>query len=192
MCRGINKEFETLITQRNILSLVSLVFDPIGSFGPFIIQTRRFLTDSWTKNGQRWEVEAGKESEFSKVKKQHPIVSEASISIESSSIQPGQNSITCVCLLEDQMCEVVYIWSQREEISANSAPINAKYRVHPMRHFSTPRLQFLAVFIAVTLKKQIVNERENKIHSCSVWLDSATVLYWIHSSYRKNGFWLIE
>ena len=40
--------------------------------------------------------------------------------------------------------------------------------------------------MAVRLKKQVVKERESKIHSCNFWTVSTTVLQWIHSSHRKQ------
>ena len=66
MCRGTNKEVETLITQRKILSLVSSVFNPIGLFAPFSVHMRRLLRGIWTKNGQHWsnEVEPSEEEQF--------------------------------------------------------------------------------------------------------------------------------
>ena len=52
-----------------------------------------------------------------------------------------------------------------------------------MRHLSIPRMELQA---AVRLKEQIVKEDESKIHSCNFWIDSTTVLQWIHSSHRKQ------
>ena len=69
---------ETPITQRKILSLVSLVFDPIGLFS---VHMRRLLKGIWTKNGQHRdsEVQLGEEEELLKWKKQLSIVAETSI-----------------------------------------------------------------------------------------------------------------
>ena len=55
-----------------------------------------------------------------------------------------------------------------------------------MRHLSIPRLVLQAAVMAVRLKERIVKEHELKINSCSFWLDSTTVLQWIHSSHRKQ------
>ena len=53
--RGTSKEVEAPINQRKILSLVSLVFDPLGLFAPFSVHMRRLLKSIWTKNGQHWD-----------------------------------------------------------------------------------------------------------------------------------------
>ena len=55
--RGTNKEFQTLITQRKILSLVSSVFDPIGLFAPFSVHLGRLLKGIWIKSGQHLDSE---------------------------------------------------------------------------------------------------------------------------------------
>ena len=66
LCSGTSKEFETPITQRKFLSLVSSVFDPSGLFAPFGVHMRRLLKSIWTKNGQHWDnpVEPNEEEEF--------------------------------------------------------------------------------------------------------------------------------
>ena len=81
VCRGTKNEVEDPITQTKILSLVSSLFDPIGSFAPFSVHMRRLFKSIWTKNGQRWDnqVEPGEEAEFLMWKKQFPIVAETSI-----------------------------------------------------------------------------------------------------------------
>ena len=66
--RGTNKEGEAPITKRKILSLVSLVFDPIWLFAPFSVHMRRLLKSIWTKNGQNYdnEVKPNDKAEFLK------------------------------------------------------------------------------------------------------------------------------
>ena len=39
-----------------MLSVVSLVFDPLGLFAPFSVHMRRLLKSVWSKNGQHWEI----------------------------------------------------------------------------------------------------------------------------------------
>ena len=54
-----------------------------------------------------------------------------------------------------------------------------------MRHLSR-RSELQAAVMSVRLKEQIIKEHESKIQKCSFLTDSATVLQWIHSSYRKQ------
>ena len=84
------------------------------------------------------------------------------------------------------MCAVAYLRSEPKEYSSGLAFVIGKRRVAPMRHLLIPRLELQAAVMAVRLKEQIVKKHEMKIHSCSFWLHSTTVLQWIHSSSRKQ------
>ena len=189
VCRGTNKEVETPITQRKILSLVSSVFDPIGLFAPFSVHMRRLLKGIWTKNGQHWdkEVEPGEEAEFLRWKEKLPIVAETSIARKYFYTARDKIELHVFAdASEDTMCSVAYLRSQAKEYSADLAFVIGKCRMAPMRHLSIPRLEQQAAVMAVRLKEQIVKEHEMKISSCSFWSDSTTVLQWIHSSHRKQ------
>ena len=189
VCRGTNKEVETPITQRKILSLVSSVFDPIGLFAPFSVHMRRLLKGIWTKNGQHWdnEVEPSEEEEFLRWKEQLPIVAETSIDRRYFNRERDKTELHVFAdASEDTMCAVAYLRSQPKEYSADLAFVIGKCRVAPMRHLSIPRLELQAAVMAVRLKEQIVKEHEKEINNCSFWSDSTTVLQWIHSSHRKQ------
>ena len=189
VCRGTNKEVETPITQRKILSLVSSVFDPIGLFAPFSVHMRRLLKGIWTKNGQHWdnEVEPSEKEEFLRWKEQLPIVAETSIDRRYFNKERDKVELHVFAdASEDTMCAVAYLRSQPKKYLADLAFVIGECRVAPMRHLSIPRLELQTAVMAVRLKEQIVKEHEMKINSCSFWSDSTTVLQWIHSSHRKQ------
>ena len=192
VCGGTNKEVETLITQRKILSLVSSLFDPIGLFAPFSVHMRRLLKGIWTKNGQHWdnEVEPSEEEEFLRWKEQLPIVAKTSIDRRYFNKERDKIELHVFAdVSEDTMCAVAYLRSQPKEYSADLAFVIGKCRVAPMRHLSIPRLELKAAVMAVRLKEQIVKEHEMKINSCSFWSNSTAVLQWIHSSHcKQQGF----
>ena len=197
VCRGTNKEVETPITERKILSLVSSVFDPIGLFAPFSVQMRRLLKVIWTKNGQHWdsEVEPGEEEEFLKLKKQLPVVAETSIDRRYFNREREREKESDKTELhvfadasEDTMCAVAYLRSQPKEYPADLVDlvfVIGKCRVAPMRHLSITRLELQAAVMAGRLKEQIAKEHEMKMSS--FWSDSTTVLQWLHSSH-DTGF----
>ena len=186
VCRGTNKEVETPITQRKILSLVSSVFDPIGLFAPFSVHMRRLLKGIWTKNGQHWdnEVESSEEEEFLRWKEELPIVAETSIDRRYFNKERDKAELHVFAdAFEDTMCAAAYLSSQPKEYLAF---VLGKCRVAPMMHLSIPRLELQAEVMAVRLKEQIVKEHEMKINNRNFCSDSTTVLQWIHSSNRKQ------
>ena len=162
VCRGTNKEVETPVTQRKILSLVSSVFDPIGLFAPFSVHMTRLLKGIWTKNRQHWEneVEPGEEAEFLRWKQQLPIVAETSINRRYFNREMDKDELHVFAdASEDTMCAVAHLRSQPKKYSAVLAFVNGKSRVAPMRHLSIPRLELQAL-MAVRLKVQIVKEHK--------------------------------
>ena len=128
VCRGTNKEIETSVTQRKILSLVSSVFDPIGLFAPFSVHMRRLLKGNWTKNRQHWEneVEPGEEAEFLRWKQQLPKVAETSINRMYFNREMDKDELHVFAdASEDKMCTVAHLRSQpKKKYSAVLAFVN--------------------------------------------------------------------
>ena len=60
VCRGIDQEVPTKVTQRIVLSFVSAVFDPIEICSPFAIRIRFLLQSIWATIGQAWDSRASK------------------------------------------------------------------------------------------------------------------------------------
>ena len=194
LCRGTNKEVETPITQKKILSLVSSVFNPIGLFAPFSVHMRRVLKSLWTKNGQHWdnEVKPDQKEEFLRWKEQLPIVAETSINRRYINRERDKTEFYVFAdASENTTCAVAYLRSQPKEHSTDLAFV-IKCRVSPMKHLSKPRLELQAAVMAVRLKEQIVKEHEMKINSCIFWSNSTTVLQWIHSSHRTQQVFVAD
>ena len=64
ICRGTGKEVPVKITQRNVLSQVSSVFDTLGLFSPFTVRMRLLLKGIWKKHGQSWDEESSPDDEI--------------------------------------------------------------------------------------------------------------------------------
>ena len=165
VCRGTNKQVETPITQRKILSLVSSVFDPIGLFAPFSFHMIQLLEVSLTKNGQNWENEKEpcEEEEFLKWKEQLPIVAETSINRRYFNRDRDKTELHVFAeASEDTICALAYLRSKPIEYSADLAFAIGKSRVAPMRHFSIPQLELPAAVVVVRLKEHIVKNTKWK------------------------------
>ena len=193
--RGKNKEVEKPVTQWNILSLVSSVFDPIRLFAPFSVHNRRLLKVTWTRNKQHWdnELAPAEEEEFLRWKQRLPFVAKTSID---GRYFNRERDITELHVFadasEEKMCAVAYLRTQPNVLPADLAFVIGKCRVAPMRHLSMPQLELQAALMAAMLKEQIFKEHEMKIYSCSFWSDSTMVLQWIHSSYCKQQVFVVN
>ena len=93
------QEVEAPITQREILSLGSSVFDPIGLFAALSVRMIGLLKNIWTKNGQHLDnkVEPGEEAEFLKWKENLPIVDKTSIDRRYFKTLENNIELPCVC-----------------------------------------------------------------------------------------------
>ena len=64
ICRSLGKLVPTKITQRNVLSQVTSMFDPLGLFSFFTVKMRLVLKGSWKNYGQSWVEELSQEFEI--------------------------------------------------------------------------------------------------------------------------------
>ena len=147
---------------------------------------RPLLKGIWTKNGPlgHWDnkVEPVGEAEFLRWKEKLPLVAETSIDRRYFNRERDKTELHVFAdASKDTMCAVANLRSEPKEYSADLA-----FVIGPMRHLSIPQLELQAAVMVVKLKEQIVKENEMKINSCSFWLDSTTVLQWIHSSHPKQ------
>ena len=55
-----------------------------------------------------------------------------------------------------------------------------------MRHTMVPKLEPQAAVYGVRLRRQILSEHNVKIVKVYHWIDSYTVLQWLHSGYKKQ------
>ena len=194
VCRGTNKEFKALITQRKILSLVASVFDPIGLFALLRVHMRRLFKGIWTKNGQHWDIGTTK---WSLAKKKNswqgdsllPIVAEASTDRRYFNRQRYKTEHHVFAYAsEDTMCPVAYLRSQPKKI-------NSWIRIGHWKIQSGTGEASFNTTIGITSgrigsevegRDSQVKEHEIKIKSYSFWSDTTTVLQWIHSSHRNQ------
>ena len=61
VCKELNKECPSEITQRVVLSFVSSVFDPMGFFATFTMRMRMLLKSIWIHHGQSWDEKLNEE-----------------------------------------------------------------------------------------------------------------------------------
>ncbi|KAK7926211.1 hypothetical protein WMY93_008521 [Mugilogobius chulae] len=76
---------------------------------------------------------------------------------------------------------VAYLRTETPEGQVEVAFLAARSRVSPKKQQSVPRLELCAALTGAQLYKVISTELTLRIHSCTLWSDSATVLSWLSS-----------
>ena len=172
--RGTMKSVSHDCTQREILSLVSSVFDPLGVVAPFTIRSRLILKAIWQTQGQAWDNPVSPELRdvFHQWMRELPEVQQVVI--------PRVYFTGSPCRLElhvfgdaslDAMCSVMYL---RAEVgnTVQLAFVVGKTRVAPFRNTTIPKLELQASVIACRLSSQAQQQLECQFDKIVYWSDS--------------------
>ena len=138
-------------TQREILSAVSAVFDPLGFISPFTIRSRFLLKDIWRLVGQSWDcqVPSDIENTFKEWLGERERIKEIEVPRH---FFPGLTNIQIYELhafadaSQLAMCVVIYLRCVTESKNAVSFVLG-KTRVAPMKDLTVPKLELHAVFM---------------------------------------------
>ena len=186
VCRGIDQEISTKVTQKIVLSFVSAVFDPIGICSPFTIRMRFLLKSIWAAMGQAWDKKLPAEhtklfsdwcSELQEIR---------TMSINRLYFTKGCAKLRLHIFTdasEEAMCIVAYL---QDDSTLKLSYVIGKCRVAPIRHMTIPKLELQAAVYGVRLRKLILIEHDVKIDDIYHWTDSSTVLHWLQSADKKQ------
>ena len=176
-------------TQRQVLSTVSQVFDPLGFMTPFVIRGRMLMKRIWQTQGQKWDSPVAEDlnTEFNKW------VQEWSKS-EQLSVPRRYNQEACDRVelqvfgdaSEDAFRAVSYVLITKPNGDRLIRFIVGKTRVAPMKQHTIPKLELVSAVTANTIKDLILKEHRISIASICLWSDSTTVLQWLRNSDKKQ------
>ena len=177
-------------TQREILSAVSAVFDPLGFISPFTIRSRFLLKDIWRLVGQSWDcqVPSDIENTFKEWLGERERIKEIEVPRH---FFPGLTNIQIYELhvfadaSQLAMCVVIYLRCVTESKNAVSFVLG-KTRVAPMKDLTVPKLKLQAALIACRLHATVKRACEYPLSKSFFWSDSCIVLQWIRSSQKKQ------
>ena len=186
VCRGVSFDVQQQWTQREVLSNVSSLFDPLGFVVPFSIRGKLIMKRIWQTQGQQWD----KPIEESLQKSFNSWISELP---QNNPIAPGRwykmNS-------DDKKELHVFGDASEDAFCAYVVSVGADYRhvsfamgkatVAPMKHHTIPKLELMAVVTAMALKQMLIKEHECNFGGIFMWTDLTTVLQWIRNIDRKQ------
>ena len=179
------KEVPAKVTQRVVLSQVSLVFDPLFAFPLYSedeIVAQRNLEETW----QSWDEELSQEDELAFKDWASELNHMNEMAIKRKYLSKNAEVVDLHFFADaslDTMCIVAYF---RDQQTGELAYVVGKCRVAPMKQQSIPRLELQAAMYGTRLKQLIVDEHDVEIERTVFWTDSTTVLQWLHVADKKQ------
>ena len=145
------EKFDNLMiatTKRQILASIAFLFDPLGYLSPATMKMRLFFQKLWNKE-KDWDDAMDKED----TEKWRQIMEETKelLTIEVPRYIGGKNSqLICFCnASKDAYATLIYLKTMDEERKSRINLIFSKARIAPKKAMSIPRLELMALLIAV-------------------------------------------
>ena len=179
-------EVERKATRRNILSVMSSVYDPLGMAAPFVFQAKNLLQSlckqrlSWDEDipppqRQVWEKWLQDLPNLSQLKMDRclkpagygpPVKVQMHHFTDASEV--GYGTVSYMRYVDGQG-------------KVHCAFIMAKSRVAPLKQISIPRLELSAATVAVRINRMLQKELDIPCQETHYWTDSQTVLRYINN-----------
>lgn len=171
---------DTPSTKRNILSIASKLFDPLGLVGPLIIKAKIILQELWI-NKLDWDESIPMHLDYAWTKFKEDIykienlkiprfvscLSKAVIQVHGFS-DASVRAYGCCLYLRCKTDTNVYVHL-----------LTAKSKVAPLKTKTLPRLELCAAQLLVNLWMSIKSHIHFKIEHTYFWSDSSIVLHWL-------------
>ena len=165
---------DDLITKREVLQVVSKIFDPLGFFSPVVIRAKILMQTLW-KSKIAWDEPLNKElhAEWKTIANYLKEASELSVTrcyFQSSITQP---SIDCFADASLRAYRAVVFIVQQDQASF----IMAKIQVVPLKLLTLPRLELMETLIATRLIRFVLDTLSLQDQPVYIWSDSQIVLH---------------
>ncbi|XP_062703537.1 uncharacterized protein LOC134285991 [Aedes albopictus] len=176
-------------TKRVVMSSVMSLFDPLGMLATFVIHGKMMIQDLW-RSGSDWDQPIDDEScekwdrwiarlpEIENVKIPR-FYFQGSRSVDYNTVQ--------LHVLVDASQDAYGAAAYFRVLTGNGpvcALVMARSKVAPLKMMSIPRLELQAAVIGARLLQTVVEAHSLEIKQRFIWLDSKTVVSWIHSEQR--------
>jgi len=174
-----------IITKRNMLSVITQIFDPLGLVGPVIIKAKILLQSLWQQKLD-WDTPVPETIRIAWASycQQLPILN--------SILRPRHALLHNPCDIQlhgfcdaSQVAYGIYLRSVNDEGITNVQLLTAKSRVAPLKTISLPRLELCGAVLLVNLLQRVTQALTCKISQRYLWTDSEVVLAWIRGEPSK-------
>lgn len=166
---------EQKVTKRQILSVVSQIFDKMGLAGPVVMRAKMMLRLLWREN-LNWDqpvsnaIQAKFQGFYDDLQALNTIDQEMHVFSDASEKGYG----ACVCLR-----------SNAGNDTYNTKLLRAKGKVAPIKQLTLPRLELCAALLGAKLAQKVRSALNIVFTRCIFWSDSTITYYWIQGSLEK-------
>ena len=170
-------------TKRDVLRLISSIFDPLGFVAHFTVKARILFQRIW-RSGIQWdEVLPGDLHEtWRKWCSELPSLALVKVprcyfpNIDRPS---PQLHVFCDASSEAYSCVAYLRWECEGNVHVSF--VCSRTRVSPLKPVTIPRLELMAAVLGSRLATKLKKEHDVAINSTIYWTDSKTVLHWVRS-----------
>lgn len=172
---------QSVITKRNVLALISKLFDPLGLIGPTIIRAKLFMQHLW-RQGLQWDdpLPSDLDEWWKKFVQELIFINDISINrqvlcdkwsnIELHGFSDASERAYGVC---------IYLVSRDINGVKHSNLLCAKSKVAPQNKCTLPRLELLASFLLARLSSVLRTSLNLEFSKVRYYSDSTIVLSWL-------------
>ncbi|XP_071109438.1 uncharacterized protein [Haliotis cracherodii] len=177
-------------TRRNILSVVSSVYDPLGIVSPFILKAKILLQDicrerlDWDdevcgenlKTWKQWIADLPQLEQLKIPRCYRPIDFGTTTACQLHVFHDASNKGYGVAMY-------LRFFDVKEEFHCSL--IFSKARVTPLKKLTIPRLELTAACVAVRLSRVIMKEIQHKVDDILYWTDSMAVIRYLRNEVSR-------
>lgn len=167
-------------TKRNILSIISMIFDPLGLIGPIIVRAKIILQRIWNEKLD-WDdtVSPELQSLWNKFYQDLPLIEDLRIPRHALVFQARTIELHGYCDASEQAYGACIYARSTNGTEVITRLLCAKSKVAPLRTITIPRLELSAALLLSRLMTKTVEALHIKIEDIFYWTDSLIVLSWL-------------
>ncbi|XP_060801917.1 uncharacterized protein LOC132902105 [Amyelois transitella] len=196
-------EKERKPTKRELLRIIMSIYDVHGFLGPFIIQGKIIMQETW-KSDIKWDEPVSDEmfTSFRNWLEQLQTLNRISIPrwyfrvspySAASEAQTRADTAALYTLQLHLFCDaspsayaaVAYWRKENSDGSVQVSFVASKSRLAPIKGVTIPRLELQGALLGCRLADTIKSEHRFKVDKTFYWTDSTTVLHWIRNENKK-------
>ncbi|XP_074657307.1 uncharacterized protein LOC141910513 [Tubulanus polymorphus] len=176
-------------SRRELLRLISSIFDPFGMIAPVIIRAKIQMQATWSRK-LHWDAELPEEDvvQWRELLQDLPKLSEVTIPrcFKPTDVEPVRRELHLFCdASEKAFGAVAYFRMMMPDGTTRCCFVMSKTRVAPLKKMSIVRLELQAAVLAVRLGESIKKEVTCHIDETLYWSDSKVVLSYVSNESKR-------